>query len=68
MKLADVSPVFKNDDDLNKEYYRPVSILSHMPKDFERIFNKQIDCFMTSKFSPFYYVVSGKIITPNTHS
>ena len=24
LRLADVSPVFKKDDDLNKEYYRPV--------------------------------------------
>ena len=53
LKLADVSPVFKKDDDLNKENYRPVSILSHMSKVFERIFYKQIDRFMTSKFSPF---------------
>ena len=43
LKLADVSPVFKKDDDLNKENYRPVSILSHMSKVFERIFYKQID-------------------------
>ena len=43
LKLADVSPAFKKDDDLNKENYRPVSILSHMSKVFERIFYKQID-------------------------
>ena len=52
LKLADVSPVFKKDY-LNKENYRPVSILSYMSKVFERIFYKQIDPFMTSKFSPF---------------
>ena len=43
LKLADVSTVFKKDDDLNKENYRPVSILSHVSKVFERIFYKQID-------------------------
>ena len=53
LKLADVSPAFKKDDDLNKENYIPVSILSHILKVFERIFYKQIDPFMTSKFSPF---------------
>ena len=53
MKLADISPVFKKDDDLNKVNYRPVSILSHMSKVFERIFYKRIDRFMTLKFSPF---------------
>ena len=51
LKLADVSPVFKKDDDLNKENYRPASILSHMSKVSECIFYKQIDRFMTSKFS-----------------
>ena len=34
LKLADVSLVFKKDDDLNKESYRPVSMLSHMSKAF----------------------------------
>ena len=53
LKLANVSPLFKKDDDLNKANYRPVSILSHMSKVFERIFYKHIDCFMTSKFSAF---------------
>ena len=53
LKLADVSPVFKKDVDLNNENYRPVIILSYMSKVFERIFYKQIDCFMASKFSPF---------------
>ena len=66
LKLVDVSPVFKKDDDLNKENYRPASILSHMSKVSKRIFYKQIDRLMTSKFSPFYEVL-GKIITPNTH-
>ena len=50
LKLADISPVFKKDDDLNKENYRSVSILSHMSKVSERTFYKQIDRFMTSKF------------------
>ena len=53
LKLADVSPVFKKDDDLNKENHRPVGILSRMSKIFERIFSEQFERFMTSKFSPF---------------
>lgn len=32
LKIADASPIFKKDEDLNKENYEPVSILSHMPK------------------------------------
>ena len=55
LQQADVSPVFKKDDDLNKENYRPVSILLHMSKVFQIIFYKQIDRFMTSKFLLFLY-------------
>ena len=37
LKLAEVSPIFRKNDDLDKENYRPVSILSHVSKAFERI-------------------------------
>ena len=50
-KPADVTPIFKKEDSLNKENYRPVSILPHLSKVFERIFYKQIDSFMENKFS-----------------
>ena len=49
LKLADVSPMF----DFKKANYRPVSILPHMSKVFERILSKQIHTFMTTKFSPY---------------
>ena len=53
LKLADVSPIFKKEDSFKKENYRPVSILPHMSKVFERILYKQIDTFMTAKFSSY---------------
>ena len=34
LKLAEVSPIFKKNDDLDKENYRPVNILSHVSKVF----------------------------------
>ena len=37
LKLAEVSPIFKKNDDLDKENYKPASILSHVSKVFERI-------------------------------
>ena len=37
LKFAEVSPVFKKKDDLDKENYRPVSVLSHVSKVFKRI-------------------------------
>ena len=47
-KPADVTPIFKKEDSLNKENYRPVSILSYLSKVFERILYKQIDSFIKS--------------------
>ena len=49
LKLAEVSPVFKKKDDLGKENYRPVSVLSHVPKVLERIIYQQIEDFMKDK-------------------
>ena len=53
LKLAVVSPLFKKKDNLDKENYRPVSVLTHLSKVFERILYKQIDFFMAPKFSRF---------------
>ena len=48
-----MSPIFKIHRRQDKENYRPVRIFPHMVKYFERILYKQIDDFMTSKFSTF---------------
>ena len=37
LKLAEVIPVFKKEDELNKENYLSVSVLFHVSKIFERI-------------------------------
>ena len=44
--LADVSPIFKENDDLDKENYRPVSVIFNVSKVFKRIIYHQIDLFM----------------------
>ena len=38
---------------IKKKNCRPFSILRHISKAFERILYKQIDTFMTTKFSPY---------------
>ena len=43
LKLAEVIPLFKKDDPFDKSNYRPVSLLSHMSKVFERIIYNQIN-------------------------
>ena len=51
LKLAEVTPIFKKKDCLNKENYRPVSLLPHMSKVFERIIYKQLEKFFENKLS-----------------
>ena len=52
LKSAEVTPVFKEEDKLNKENYRPVSVLSHASKIFERIVFNQMTLFFEPRFSP----------------
>ena len=42
LKEANVTPIFKKDDPLDKENYRPVSILPLLSKVFEKLIYKQI--------------------------
>ena len=51
LKIAEVTPVFKKSDQLKKENYRPISILSHISKIYERIIHNQISEYMENKFS-----------------
>ena len=51
LKQAEVIPLYKKLDPLNKENYRPVSLLPHLPKVFERIIYKQINSYMESKLT-----------------
>ena len=51
LKLSEVIPVYKKLDLLQKENYRPVSLLPHVSKIFERIIHKQITNYMTDKLA-----------------
>ena len=53
LKLAEVVPIFKKDDLLDKKNYRPISILSCVSKVFERIFIEQMNCYFKTLFSPY---------------
>ena len=45
LKLAEVTSLFKKEDELNEENYLPVRVLSHPSKIFERIVFKQMNRF-----------------------
>ena len=53
LKDAELAPVFKRDDNLNKNNFRPISILPCVSKLFERVYNDQMVeyfCKVISKF------------------
>ena len=49
LKAAEVTSAFLKNDDLDKDNHRPVSVLHHVPKIFERIMYIQIENFMEGK-------------------
>ena len=52
LKLADITPIFKNDDATNAKNYRPVSVLPGVSKCFERIMQKQMANYIENSLSP----------------
>ena len=53
LKLADITPVFKKKDALDKSNYRPVSVLPITSKIFVKIMQKQMNQYMTPNLSPY---------------
>ena len=53
LKRAQVIPLFKKKDPLNKENYRPVSILPTISKVYERIMHDQLTEHFDKIFNPF---------------
>ena len=42
MKCAEVNPVYENTDNLKKNNYRPVSVLTAISKTYETVMNDQM--------------------------
>ena len=53
LKLADVTPVFKEKDPLDKMNYRPVSVSPPISKLFERLMQEQINGHIKNKLLPY---------------
>ena len=53
LKLADVTPVYKNKSKNSKDNYRPVSVLSNISKIYERCLYDQIQVFFESILSKY---------------
>ena len=52
LKFAEISSIFKKNDKLNKENYRPISILIVLSKVFEKIYSKQMETYFANIFNP----------------
>ena len=52
--LADIAPVFKKKNPLNKTNYRPVSVLLSISKNFEKLMQKQISGYISNYLSPYW--------------
>ena len=53
LKFANVTPLFKKDDNTDKANYRPLSVLPSTSKLFERLMFKQITTFVVNKISQY---------------
>ena len=53
IKLAEVTPLFKTAEPFDKVNYRPVSLLSHVSKVYERIIFNQISTYFEPCISSF---------------
>ena len=51
LKKAEVSPLFKKDDNMNKVNFRPVSILACISKIFENVYSNQMTDFFNAILS-----------------
>ena len=53
-----MTPVFNKKDELNKDNYGPVSVLSHASRIFEKIPFNQMNLFFEAKFwTPFNQIL-----------
>ena len=65
--VADITLIFKKQGPLNKENYRPISVLPRISKIFERVLLTNLQTFQISFFLPFC-VLLEKGIALNMHS
>ena len=61
--MADIIPVFKkNNNPLEKENYKPVSVLPVVSKIFERIMQNQVPLFTEKRLSPYLWAIEKALV------
>ena len=53
LKKAELSPLFKSNDNLNTQNYRPLSILTSLSKIFEKIYNEHLHVYFQEILSTY---------------
>ena len=53
LKLADTTPIFKEEDSMQAKNYRPLCVLHCVSKVFERMTQKQLSEYIEKNLSPF---------------
>ena len=53
LKLADVTPFYKNKNSLDKKNYRPLSVLPAVSKIYVKIMEKQLNHYIQNHLSPY---------------
>ena len=64
MKCAEVSPIFKKDDNLLKWNFRPVSILTSLSKIYETVLNNQLLRYFLCNFQLYPQCISQMLQLP----
>ena len=67
LQMADILPIFRNDDGTNKKNYRPISVLSALTKVSEKQVSQQMTPFAKKEF-PGYFAASERGTVPNMPS
>ena len=57
LKQAEVTPIYKKNDVMDKRNYRPVSIIPTVSKIFEKVMLEQLNVHFDPILSP--YIMSG---------
>jgi len=52
LKMADINPVYKKKDKLNKDNYRSINLLPIISKIFEKVLNSQLTNYANTFYSP----------------
>ena len=61
-KMGQITPIFKKDDELVKQNYRPVTVLPCLNNIFEKLLSSQLEGFYNGLLSNFLSATENSIV------